>query len=359
MNRVSTYNDDHELVFDLCGNDVDFSDMRICALKTALSSCRVETFCISNDSDSEDCMDNDMSSSLKDICYLYSDDTGWVAVDNVSDGVTFAWLDGYEMVQASPICLRDDRTWRPKRFPVTCHSPFDASAVHGEVDQSMGVCTVSLEDQNVEILIDSGSDATVIPLSFATCGRSLEGSSNLIECQGKALDTTERREFSFVMHSMCGKTIRFRETGHVSSSVTCPIISYGRLFKRGWRIGGSNQMPVLQHETSGIAISMAFKNKSFILQGCIRRLQQVNAIRVQVPQRLQQLSKGWYFTEVDLPMCRSAGECFIDPSEHFSIDVYPFRTTIALRSEGWEVVESCKRLMHVADKRPILELKVL
>ena len=32
-------------------------------------------------------------------------------------------------------------------------------------------------------------------------------------------------------------------------------------------------------------------------------------------------------------------------------DDYPFRTTIALRSDGWEIVESCKRLIHVADKR--------
>ena len=65
---------------------------------------------------------------------------------------------------------------------------------------------------------------------------------------------------------------------------------------------------------------MAFKNESFVLQGCIRRLQQVNAIRVQVPARWQNLAKGWYFTSSDFPMCRSAGECFIDPTEHFSVE---------------------------------------
>ena len=167
----------------------------------------------------------------------------------------------------------------------------------------------------------------------------MDGNSSLVDYQGNHLQTSELREFAFVMHTTCGKTVRFREVGHVSSSVSCPISSYGKLFKRGWRIGGTNKMPTLEHRDSNVSIAMAFKNESFVLQGC-----------VQVPQRWQQLAKGWY-TATDLPMCRSAGECFFDPSEHFSIDDYPFRTTIALRSDGWEIVESCKRLIHVADKR--------
>ena len=358
MNRVSTYNDAQELVFDLCGSDVDFSDIRICALRTSnLSNCCVETFCIANESDSDECKSNDFPSdcshaSLEDISRLYSDDTDWVAVGSLSHGVTSAWLDGYEMVQSSYVCLRDDRTWKPQPIPVACQSPFASCFIDQHLIQHpLRVCTLTLEDQEVEILIDSGSDATVIPLAFAGCGRSLDGNSSLVDCQGNHLQTSELREFAFVMHTTCGKTVRFREVGHVSSSVSCPIISYGKLFKRGWRIGGTNKMPTLEHRDSNVSITMALKNESFVLQGCIRRLQQVNAVRVQVPQRWQQLAKGWYFTARDLPMCRSAGECFIDPSEHFSIDDYPFRTTIALRSDGWEVVESCKRLIHVADKR--------
>ena len=235
---------------------------------------------------------------------------------------------------------------------MACQSPFASCFIYQHLLQHpLRVCTLTLEDQEVEILIDSGSDATVIPLAFAGCGRSLDGNSSLVDCQGNHWQTSELREFAFVMHTACDKTVRFREVGHVSSSVSCPIISYGKLFKRGWRIGGTNKMPTLEHRDSNVSITMAFKNESFVLQGCIRPLQQVNAVRVQVPQRWQQLAKGWYFTATDLPMCRSAGECFIDPSEHFRIDDYPFRTTIELRSDGWEIVESCKRLIHVADKR--------
>ena len=130
VNRVSTYNDAQELVFDLCGSDVDFSDIRICALKTSkLSNCCVETFCIANEADSDECKSNDFPSdcshaSLEDISRLYSDDTDWVAVGSLTHGVTSAWLDGYEMVQSSYVCLRDDRTWKPQPIPVACPSPW-------------------------------------------------------------------------------------------------------------------------------------------------------------------------------------------------------------------------------------------
>ena len=43
VNRVSAYDDSHDLVFDLCGSDVDFSNMRICAVKNCR---RVESFAL-------------------------------------------------------------------------------------------------------------------------------------------------------------------------------------------------------------------------------------------------------------------------------------------------------------------------
>ena len=35
----------------------------------------------------------------------------------------------------------------------------------------------------------------------------------------------------------------------------------------------------------------------------------------------------------------------------YPIVEYPFRTTIALKPDGWEAIENCKRLVHVVDKR--------
>ena len=115
VNRVSAHNDAQELVFDLSGAGVDFSDMRICALKTSdVPSRCVETFCIASDSDSDMYISDMTSSSLKDIDYLYSDATDWVAMDGIYNSISSSWFDGYDVVQASYVCLRDDRTWKPK-----------------------------------------------------------------------------------------------------------------------------------------------------------------------------------------------------------------------------------------------------
>ena len=198
VNRVSAYNDT-ESVFDLCGSDVDFSNMRVCAVKSDLSNCSVETFCIHSDSDFDDFGTLDMSASLEDIRHVYSESTDWTTPCNTVD-VTSTWLGGYDIVQSSSICLRDDRPWRPKPISSSCHSEsptcFDGSHL---TRQPCHVGALSFQDGNqvTEILVDSGSDATVVPLAFADCGR----------------------EFSFVLQSSCGRTIRFKEVGHVSQSL--------------------------------------------------------------------------------------------------------------------------------------------
>ena len=190
----------------------------------------------------------------------------WISLCNSSYGVYSTWLDSYDVVPRSPVCLRDDRPRRPQQS-VGCSTVSSAfhlpkiSKLQHVSEHPLRVCTMSLDDQDVEILFNSGSDATVIPLEFAGRGRSLNGSSKLVDCQGNHLQTSELREFAFVLHTTCGKTVRFREVGHVSSSVSCPIISYGNLFKRGWRIGGSNDSPTLEHSASKVSIDMAFKNE--------------------------------------------------------------------------------------------------
>ena len=66
---------------------MDFSNMRICAVKTAdVSSRCVERFSMICDSDSDECMAHDVSSPLEDIYCLYSDET---------DGTTVCNIDGF------------------------------------------------------------------------------------------------------------------------------------------------------------------------------------------------------------------------------------------------------------------------
>ena len=155
-----------------------------------------------------------------------------------------------------------------------------------------------------------------MPTSYAHYGIPYSGESRLVDCQGNALSTSGLKEFRFIMQSVDGRTISFKEIGHLSSSVTCPLVSFGRLFKNGWRIGGSSNDPILEHSGSGVAVAMNFRNESFVVPGFIRRLAHVNAVSVKVPSTWTALNPGWrHSTSKGLPLCRINGTRYFDASK--------------------------------------------
>ena len=244
----------------------------------------------------------------------------------------------YEDVETGMQCLRDDRPWKPLCVE---NSHLYASQVDGP--HFKHVRAVTSDDHITEFLIDSGSDATVVPISYAQYGIPYSGESRLVDCQGNALSTVGLKEFRFIMQSVDGRTISFKEVGHLSSSVSCPLVSFGRLFKNGWRIGGSSNDPLLEHSGSGVAVSMSFRNESFVVPGFIRQLAHVNAVSIKVPEVWKALNPGWHMSANGLPLCRSNGARYIDASKRYSPSEFPFRTTICLKDTGWEMVEHCAR----------------
>lgn len=137
-----------------------------------------------------------------------------------------------------------------------------------------------------------------MPVSYAHYGIPYSGESRLVDCQGNALSTSGLKEFRFIMQSTDGRTISFKEIGHLSSSVSCPLVSFGRLFKNGWRIGGSSSDPVLEHPGSGVAVAMSFRNESFMVSDFIRQLAYVNAIRITVPSAWIALTRAFNFERI-------------------------------------------------------------
>lgn len=209
-----TYTDD--LVFDLGGLG-DFEKLWIRAVHDESFSCQVgvEHFFIGSDDDS---CEHDFCSSLlhQDIYDTYERD--WNPY-----GVLSCDLSIYDGVEVALQCLRDDRPWKPSDFE---RSRFHARQVDGP--HFKHVRAVTCDDHITEFLIDSGSDATVVPISYAHYGIPYSGESRLVDCQGNALSTSGLKEFRFIMQSTDGRTISFKEIGHLSSSVSCPLVSFGR-----------------------------------------------------------------------------------------------------------------------------------
>lgn len=215
-------------------------------------------------------------------------------------------------------------------------------------------------DEPNYIIIDSGSDVTIVPSNFAECGIPIPVYGELKDCQGTSIATDGARQFHFELMTTSGKQVLLKERGFLSTSVSSPIISYGHLFRHGWCIDSELGSPVLRHRESGISIAMSFRNDSLVVEGQIRQIQvpiqQVSTVNVKeypeadIPISWREAKGGWQTTALNHPMCRSNGLFFIDPVERFLVTEFPYRTTLAYDGTAWHVVELCKKIFDMDDR---------
>ena len=209
--------------------------------------------------------------------------------------------------------------------------------------------------EKVTIVLDSGSDATVLPSSFAPIGLQLESGSKLWDAQGSQIRTSGYKEVSIELERMCGERIRVKDRGYFSDKVSQPLLSYGRLLKRGWVINlNGNHEPQLCHQHSGVSVPVKFKNDSLVVEGSIRRVF-VRHISADIPAGWKTLGTTWTNTSLGYPICRRKGGNYIDPTSDFGIEEWPYRTTLALTETGWEMIEFCGDLKKMGKKDEEIE----
>ena len=166
------------------------------------------------------------------------------------------------------------------------------------------------------------------------------------------INTSGAHEFSFVVETVDGQPLVFRELGYLSDAVSSPLLSFGRLFQHGWTIGSHDGLPSLHHADKELVVPLNFKNASLVLEGSIRHVHEVRAVLVDVPQSWHGLRFGWHSTSTGLPICRSDGTKFVDPMEEFVMTQFPwpefpYRTTLGLTDAGWKLVKMCEPIFGI------------
>ena len=202
------------------------------------------------------------------------------------------------------------------------------------------------------IILDSGSDATVIPVSMISAGSaSQDQTSYLRDAQGARIATEGVRDISIVLTTVDGVEVTIRDKAHVSNKVECPLISYGKLLRHGWGIVPEGGKSFLVH-TSGSKVDIGFKQNSLVVSGHVRMISEaVRVIDVDVPKRWKDLKNGWYRTRDNRPLCASHGKNFVDCLKHYTISDWPERTTIGYRDGvGWQVIELCQSVFQLDDR---------
>ena len=155
-------------------------------------------------------------------------------------------------------------------------------------DDALNVCAVSV-CRCSEIILDSGSDVTLIPSRMAGAGTKVspQPETYLRDAQGKQIKTCDVRDVSFSFQTLDGNILNVKERAYFSDRVESPLISFGNLVKAGWGIQqGPTGSPVLAHP-SGACVDIAFRNNSILISGTVRMVQDVRTIGVDLPRAWQ------------------------------------------------------------------------
>ena len=101
-----------------------------------------------------------------------------------------------------------------------------------------GYSDYEFEGGTQKIILDSGSDATILPSSFLRAGREThEKALRLQDAQGEEISIRGMKDVWFVFETENGRLVEVREKAHFADGVSQPIISYGRLMGR--QVGAS------------------------------------------------------------------------------------------------------------------------
>ena len=207
-----------------------------------------------------------------------------------------------------------------------------------------------------DIILDSGSDATVIPVSMISAGKASEDQSSFLrDAQGGRISTEGVRDVTINLITVDGKTVTWQDQAHVSSRVDTPLISYGKLLKHGWGIVPEGDCSYLVH-SSGAKVPISFKQNSLLVTGVVRMIEQVvRTIEVDIPRPWQNVNSGWYRTRDGFPICASHGRNYVDVLRTHKLDEWPYRTTLGFRDHiGWQVIELCQSVFQLDDREAVI-----
>ena len=205
------------------------------------------------------------------------------------------------------------------------------------------------DNSNLEtILLDSGADASVFPISLVGAGEAISSQgTKLQDAQGKSIPI-DSMGFEIKIPTSSGNSIVLKEKVAISSRVSQPILCFGHLLEQGFGIDGREQS--LIHAAGGINIPLQMQNKSMAVLGHFRVLQAapavqgpqvVRMVKAEVEQSLINSPIGWSVNATGYIVGRHLSDSFQDPSLAFPRLQGPqCRTTIASGDDGcWYILE--------------------
>eukprot|EP00913_Durusdinium_trenchii_P032259 g30204.t1 len=170
-------------------------------------------------------------------------------------------------------------------YTINTIQQYDSMEIENEVPK---------DEEKVNVILDSGADASLFPGRLMDKGIPTSGACPYLQdAQGTKIKTYGHSDVDIVMHAKDGREVIIKERVTFSDLVSQPILSYGRLLRTGWSIDGGTQC--LKHDET--EVPLAFQNQSLVVRAAIRMIHEpgmIRTLRVKLGQELQEAALGQY-----------------------------------------------------------------
>ena len=225
-----------------------------------------------------------------------------------------------------------------------------------------------VKDEKNVIILDSGSDVSLLPLSYGggVDGPADDAQVQLRDCQGQELKVAGIKTASLVVDDEDGEQAELETQFLVAGNIKSAILSLGQLYQAGWSVSQSNNGPVLESPDHTLRVPVFFVRNSLAIKAEVCRIESADVdlpdslmvravVELEDKFRPEALRYNHWETNVDgNPYMRSVGENFIDPTLVWPA-TFKYRTTLIQRrstsdeDHGWCVVEVSRRFLEMED----------
>ena len=90
------------------------------------------------------------------------------------------------------------------------------------------------------IILDSGSDVSLLPMSFLADSGNESNKHNLRDCQGQRLHTTGTKDAELIVSDICNMQAVLKQQFIVGDVTNC-LLSLGQMLRKGWSISQTDE----------------------------------------------------------------------------------------------------------------------
>ena len=213
------------------------------------------------------------------------------------------------------------------------------------------------------IILDSGSDVSLLPLSFLADAGNSTKEHNLRDCQGQRLHTTGTKDAELIVSDVCNMQAVLKQQFIVGDVTNC-LLSLGQMLKKGWSISKTSECSsglALISPDEELKVPVEYKGDSLAITAWVRCVTDDATVEVLEPGKIDIQSEPlwaqtvfvkvqsefdverkveWELSETGTPYRVQRSRRFCDP-RHMWGRYWPYRSTLIRKvgSDRWELVE--------------------